>query len=176
MKKFTILALLLALAISVNLQAQGKIGYINPQEVLEQLPETAAIEAKLNEFVQLKQAEFSQREEQFLSKVRQLQEQMQAQLISEQELTRQRGLLEEEQEELYALLDSHQLELRQRQQQLLEPVLTSIDDAIEAVAIELGLDYVLNELTNNGELILLFVSNQGKNSLNITDKVVQKLK
>lgn len=176
MKKQTLLLLIFILGLSVHVQAQGKIGYINPQEVLEQLPETAAIEAKLNEFVQLKQAEFSQKEEAFLAKVRQLQEQMQAQLISEQELTRQRGLLEQEQEELYALLDSNQIELRRRQQELLQPVLTSIDEAIEAVAKEMNLDYVLNELTNDGELILLFVSSQGKNSLNITDKVVQKLK
>jgi len=176
MKKYTFIVILLAIAISSNVQAQGKIGYINPQAVLEQLPATAAIEARLNQFVQLKQTEFSQQEAQFLSKVRQLQEQMQAQLISEQELTRQRGLLEQEQEELYALLDSHQLELRRRQQELLQPVLESIDDAIDAVAVELGLDYVLNELTNSGELILLFVSNQGKNTMNITDRVVQKLK
>lgn len=176
MKKYTFIVILMAIAMSANVHAQGKIGYINPQAVLEQLPETAAIEAKLNEFVQLKQTEFSQQEERFLAKVRQIQEQMQANLISEQELTRQRSLLEQEQEELYALLDSHQLELRRRQQELLQPVLESIDNAIDAVAVELGLDYVLNELTNSGEMILLFVSNQGKNSLNITDRVVQKLK
>ncbi len=174
--KSTIIVLLVVFCGSLSLQAQARIGYINPQDVLEQLPETQAIERKLTEFIELKQAEFSVKEEAFLANVRRLQEQQQAQLISERELQRQREVLEAEQEELYVLLDSHQNELARRQQELLRPVLLSIDRAIAEVAAELQLDYVLNELTNEGDMILLFVSANGKNTLNITDRVLAKLK
>jgi outer membrane protein len=178
MKKYILftLALVFVLTWSETFAQSNKVGYINPQQVLQALPETAAVERKLQEYVQLKQAEFSTQEEAFLSKVRRLQEQIQAQLISEQELARQRTALEQEQEELYALLDSQQIELRRRQQELLQPILESIDDAIDKVAQELQLDYVLNEATNQGESILLFVSTSGRQSLNITDRVIQKLK
>lgn len=177
MKKYILLTLALIFTLSGSeiLAQSNKVGYINPQQVLEALPETAAVEKKLQEFVELKQAEFSTQEEAFLAKVRQLQEQVQAQLISEQDLATQRTALEQEQEELYALLDSHQLELRRRQQELLQPVLQSIDGAIAEIAEELGLDYVLNEATNQGESILIFVSTSGQQSLNITDRVIQKL-
>ncbi len=177
MKKYILLTLALIFTLSGSeiLAQSNKVGYINPQRVLEALPETQAVERKLQEFVELKQAEFSTQEEAFLGKVRQLQEQVQAQLISERDLATQRTALEQEQEELYALLDSHQLELRRRQQELLQPVLQSIDEAIADIAEELGLDYVLNETTTQGESILIFVSASGQQSLNITDRVIQKL-
>jgi outer membrane protein len=177
MKKYILLTFALVFILSGTeiLAQSNKVGYINPQSVLSALPETQAVEKKLQEFVELKQTEFSTQEESFLAKVRQLQEQVQAQLISEQALATQRAALEQEQEELYALLDSHQLELRRRQQELLQPILQSIDEAIAEIAEELQLDYVLNEATNQGESILLFVSTSGKQSLNITDRVIQKL-
>jgi outer membrane protein len=177
MKKIILLIAVLAVGLTqTNLLAQGNIGYVNPQEVLEQLPEREAIERKLREFVDMKQAEFNVSEEAFLNNVRSLQERVQAQTINEAEVAQQRAALEEQQEELYALLDSQQLELQQRQEELLRPVLLSIDQAIAAVASEMSLDYVLNELTTSGDSILLFVSTQGQQSLNITDKVIQKLK
>jgi outer membrane protein len=177
MKKIILLIAVLTIGLTqTDLLAQGKIGYVNPQEVLEQLPEREAIERKLREFVQLKQAEFDVSEEAFLNNVRSLQERVQAQTISDAEVARQRAALEEQQEELYTLLDSQQLELQRRQEELLRPILLSIDQAIAAVANEMKLDYVLNELTTGGDSILLFVSTQGQQSLNITDKVIQKLK
>jgi outer membrane protein len=177
MKKYLFVLIVIALGISDGqLQAQGKIGYINPQEVLAQLPESQAIERRLTEMVQQKRAEFSVREEAFLAQVRDLQERVQAQSISEAEIGRQRQALEVQQEELYELLDSHELEVRRRQQELLRPLLSAIDTAISDVARELGLDYVLNELTTEGEMILLFVSQDGENRYNITNRVVQKLK
>jgi outer membrane protein len=177
MKKYLFVLIVIALGISDGqLQAQGKIGYINPQEVLAQLPESQAIERRLTEMVQQKRAEFSVREEAFLAQVRDLQERVQAQSISEADIERQRQALEVQQEELYELLDSHELEVRRRQQELLRPLLSAIDTAISDVARELGLDYVLNELTTEGEMILLFVSQDGENRYNITNRVVQKLK
>lgn len=177
MKKHILLLALLTLAVSISgIQAQVKVGYINPQAVLEQLPERDAIERKLTELIQLKEAEFNTREEEFLAQVRSLQERVQAESISDDELRRQRGLLEQQQEELYELIETQQMEVQRRQQELLQPVLISIDEAIEEVAVQLGLDYVLNELTSDGEMILLFVSAEGENTLNITNRVVEKLK
>lgn len=158
---------------ATNVNAQMRVGYINPQEVLQQLPEREAIERQLASLIQQKETEFEQRENSYVSQLQQLQERVQAGSATQAQLEQQS---EEFREELLDLFRSQQMEVQRRQQELLRPVLVSIDQAIEAVAVELNLSYVLNEMTSDGEMILLFISTEGENTLNITNRVVQKLK
>ncbi|KPP95996.1 MAG: outer membrane protein [Bacteroidetes bacterium HLUCCA01] len=175
-RKITMLAVLMLGIAVTSSWAQIRIGYINPQEVLQQLPERQAIEQQLAELIEEKEADFSAREEAFLARVREVQERVEAGTISDSQLETERASLEVEQEELTELVRSQQLDVQRRQQELLQPVLESIDQAIEEVATELGLAYVLNEMTSDGEMILLFISAEGENTLNITGRVADKLK
>lgn len=153
--------------------AQVKVGYINPQVVLSELPEREAIERQMAGLIQRLEAELEARETSFVEELQRLQEQVEAGTATMQQLERQR---DEFREELTDLFRSQQIQVQRRQQELLRPVLLSIDEAIAQVAQEMGLAYVLNEMTSDGEMILLFISGDGQNTLNITDRVIQKLK
>ncbi|MCC5926741.1 MAG: OmpH family outer membrane protein [Bacteroidetes bacterium] len=154
-------------------QAQVKVGYINPQLVLAELPEREAIERQLTSLIERLEGELAQAEEGFISELEMLQQRVEAGTATMQQLEAQRDAFREEITELFR---SQQMQVQRRQQDLLRPVLMSIDEAIAEVATEMGLSYVLNEMTSDGEMILLFISGDGQNTLNITDRVLQKLK
>jgi outer membrane protein len=68
-----------------------------------------------------------------------------------------------------------QREIQQRQNELMQPLMIEIEEAIAAVARELELDYVLNEETANAQPIIVFSSASAKSNLNITQKVIERL-
>ncbi len=169
---FAIFAVLLVMA--APLQAQElKIGYLNPQDVLERMPETATIEKELNDLAQSRQTSFTTRVQKFQTDVQRFQQN--AAVMSNDARDKEEQRLIAEEEALQSLQMEIQQELANKRNELLRPVLEKIDNAISAVAKELNLTYVLNESTSQGESILLFISDDGKNRLNITEKVVAKL-
>jgi len=162
------------LVMAAPLQAQElKIGYLNPQDVLERMPETATIEKELNDLAQSRQTSFTTRVQKFQTDVQRFQQNAAVMSNDAREKEEQRLIAEEE--ALQSLQMEIQQELANQRNELLRPLLERIDTAISAVAKELSLTYVLNEATSQGESILLFVSDDGKNRLNITEKVLAKL-
>jgi len=162
------------LVMAAPLQAQElKIGYLNPQDVLERMPETATIEKELNDLAQSRQTSFTTRVQKFQTDVQRFQQNAAVMSNDAREKEEQRLIAEEE--ALQSLQMEIQQELANKRNELLRPLLERIDTAISAVAKELSLTYVLNEATSQGESILLFVSDDGKNRLNITEKVLAKL-
>jgi outer membrane protein len=169
---FAVLAVMLVLV--APLQAQElKIGYLNPQDVLERMPETATIEKTLNDLAQSRQTSFTTRVQKFQTDVQRFQQN--AAVMSNDARDKEEQRLIAEEEALQGLQVEIQQELGNKRNELLRPILEKIDNAISAVAKELSLTYVLNEATSQGESILLFVSDDGKNRLNITEKVIAKL-
>ena len=65
--------------------------------------------------------------------------------------------------------------VRQKQQELVQPLMESINNAIKLVAAEKGLDYVLNTTTSQGDVIILYASQEYKQKYDITDAVMDKL-
>jgi len=170
-----LLAILAVMIVMVApLQAQElKIGYLNPQDVLERMPVTATIEKELNDLAQSRQTSFTTRVQKFQTDVQRFQQNAAVMSNDAREKEEQRLIAEEE--ALQGLQVEIQQELANKRNELLRPVLEKIDTAISAVAKELNLTYVLNEATSQGESILLFVSDDGKTRLNITEKVLAKL-
>ncbi|MEX0773223.1 MAG: OmpH family outer membrane protein [Balneolales bacterium] len=162
-----ITAILLFTAAAVS---QPKIGYLNPQDVLDELPEKAEVEQELNQFLDEKEAEFEEEAIGFQSEMAEFQQQQGN--LSEAEARREQERLEVKNQELEQFQQQIQQELRQRQANLLEPLLTEINVAIETVAEDMELDYVLNEATGEGERILIFISPEGENNLDITEQVL----
>lgn len=150
--------------------AQPKIGYLNPQDVLDELPEKAEIENELNQFLDEKETEFEEQSIEFQNEMAEFQQQQEN--LGEAEARREQERLEVMNQELQQSQQQIEQELQQRQSQLLQPLLTQINVAIENVAKDMELDYVLNEATGEGEMILIFVSSEGKNNLDITQKVL----
>lgn len=169
---FAVFAALLVIVAPLHAQ-ELKIGYLNPQEVLQRMPETASVEKQLSDLAQSRQTSFTTRVQKFQTDVQRFQQNAAVMSNDAREKEEQRLIAEEE--ALQGLQTEIQEELATKRNELLRPLLEKIDSAISAVAKELSLTYVINETTSQGESILLFISDDGKNSLNITEKVLAKI-
>lgn len=168
LKKALLLAVLMVTSLSAS--AQIKIGYLNPQKVLDELPQTVALRQSMEQFIQQKQQELIELEKTvndeyalFLQNAVNLEE---VQLQSEQ--ARLEGL----RDELTQKQQSAEQEVQRKRAELLSPILEKMDEAVAAIAKEMNLDFVLNENTRNGDTILFY----GQKDLNITTKVINMVK
>jgi len=165
---------LMVIAFTTSLQAQElKIGYLNPQDVLEKMPETATIEKELGDLAKARETSFTTRVQKFQTDLQRFEQN--ASVMSNDARDKEEQRLIAEQEALQTLQVEIQQEIANKRNELLRPLLQKIDNAISATAKELSLTYVINESTSQGESILLFVSDDGKTRLNITEKVIAKL-
>jgi outer membrane protein len=172
MKYFTTTVVLL-FALTVAASAQMKVGYMDPQAVLDQLPEKEAIERQLNRFLDSREAEFEEKAIEFQNMLARFQQE--APNLTEAETRRRQQELQTRDQELEEFQVRVQRELEQRQAELLGPVLQEMNIIIESLAVEMNLDYVLNEATSEGEMFLLFISDDGREKLNLTDKVIERM-
>ncbi len=150
-----------------------KIGYLNPQNVLERMPETKTIEQQLTSLATTRQEAFNTRVQKFQTDVQRFSQN--ASVMSADARQKEEQRLVGEEEALQNMQMEIQQELGNKRNELLRPLLEKIDNAISATAKELGLTYVINETTSQGESILLFISDDGKNRLNITEQVIAKI-
>jgi outer membrane protein len=178
MKKYILLPLLLlvfALVQTENLQAQSdmKIGYVEPMVILERMPEMASIERRLQNFMERKNREIADKEMELAQRLEDFQRRRS--VISAEAREREEESLTSMQVELQQLQGNAQQELQQQQIELISPVIDKIQTAIDEVAAEMGLTYVLNTMTNNGDFIILYVSEEVRSNYNITEKVMTRL-
>jgi Outer membrane protein (OmpH-like). len=68
-----------------------------------------------------------------------------------------------------------QEDFSKKQQELIGPLLSAIQDAINAVAAEKQLTYVLNTTTSTGDVIILYASEEAQKQYDITEAVLAKL-
>lgn len=169
-KKFLSAFALLMLFVTVHSQAQVRIGFMDVQSVMAELPEMENIRAKLDDYVQQKQQQLQNRTASFQEEVANYQEN-QASMSAQQQQSREDELATME-EELRTFQQSIQTEIQQYRQELLAPIYADIDNAIANIAEERNLDFVLNRATMRGENIVQFSAEQ---SLNITDEVISRI-
>lgn len=177
MKKLSlyILTVLIAVGATNFAQAQDdpKIGYVNPQAVLAKMPEMAAIQKRLQNFAEKKQQELTQKEQDFQAQVTQYEQR--AGVISEEANQQEQQRLGQLQNELVQAQQKAEQEIAQKREELLGPLFTQIGEAIDAVAKNMGLTYVLNTTTSSGDLIILYASQEYQSKYDITEPVMQEL-
>lgn len=171
--KYLVTTTLFMLLVTVAVTAQPRVGYLNPQEVLDNLPEREAIERQLNQFLDQREAEYEEQAIEYQNDMAQFQEE--APDLSEAETRRRQEELQVMENELTQLQNQIQQELEQRQSELLSPVLQEMNSIIEELAEERGLDYVLNEATGQGERFLMFISQEGREQFELTDEVLSRM-
>ena len=156
-------------------QAQDEltIGYVDPQTIMRSMPEMAAIERRLQNFIDRKRQEFAEKEATFRREVEEYQQKMA--VISDEARRREEERLASLNLELQEFQQNFQQEIQERQFELIEPLLDKIQGAIEAVARERNLTFVLNTMTNNGDFIILYASERAQRDYDITDEVMQRL-
>ena len=168
--KRILLSNLFILLLSAGAVAQLKVGYMNPQKALASLPE---YEEALNQVSNL----LTQRDGELANEANSLQtqvaeyQQIAATLNDQQRLTRETQLDSLNQAYL-AKRQSYQDEIQARRNQLLQPIIAKVNAALEVVAKELELDFVMNQQTSVGDAIIYYTS---ESQLDITDLVIAKV-
>ncbi|MDC0979677.1 OmpH family outer membrane protein [Balneolaceae bacterium] len=174
------IAVILFLSIVLNLQAQAqsnnselKIGYVNPQSILANMPEMRAVQQRLQNFTARKQQELLTLEQDFQTQVAQYQQKVG--VISAEAQQQEEVRLGQLQQELLQAQEVAEQELAQRRDELVGPLLEQIGSAIEAVAQKQGLSYVLNTTTSSGDMIILYASEDFRAKFDITQSVMEEL-
>lgn len=150
-----------------------KIGFVDPRAVLERMPEMRAVQQRLQNFAERKQQELSQKEAELQTEIELYQQKVG--VISESARETEEQRLSQMDTEFRQLQTQVEQEFAQQRAELMSPLLNQIQQSINAVAESQGLDYVLNTTTSNGDVIILYVSEEIQNEFDITDAVMQEL-
>ncbi|WP_337864706.1 OmpH family outer membrane protein [Ignavibacterium sp.] len=167
MKKYILFALLLISTISF---AQLKIGYIDSNAIMDQLPDVQDARQRLDALIQEWQAELNRLESEWKVKYddyekRKLIMSEQTRAETESELVKLENQIAEYREKKFGTNG----ELFQKQDELMKPVQNKVFNAIKEVAQEEDLDFVFDR---SGDIMILYA----KDKYDITAKVLAKLK
>lgn len=158
---------------NANAQDALQIGYVNPQEVLSKMPEMKAVQQRLQNFIDRKRQELATKQQDFQQQLTEYQQK--ASVISESAKKKEEERLGQLNADLQQFQTQIQQEIQQKQQELVGPLLQQIDTAVSTVAQEMNLTYVLNTTTSNGDVIILYASDEAQKKYNITDQVMREL-
>lgn len=150
---------------------QLKIGYMNTQEVLNQLPQRSEVEQKLGDFIESKRGELENKIADFQDEVATYQQNRDD--MSEQQIEQREQELSQQEADMREFQQNIQSQIQERRASLLQPLYDAMDEAIAAVAESSNLDFVLNQATTNGENVIYYSADQ---QLDITQKVIQHVK
>lgn len=167
---------LIGFATAPPAQAQGQeleIGYVDPQAILSKMPEMKAVQQRLQNFMEQKRNELATKREEYQQQVSEYQQK--ESVISENAKQKEEERLGQLGAELQQFQTELQQEVQQKQQELVGPLLDQIDTAIGTVAGNMGLTYVLNTTTSNGDVIILYASDEAQQQYDITDEVMAEL-
>lgn len=167
MKKFILFALFIIPSIAF---AQLKIGYIDSNAIMDQLPDVQDARQRLDALIQEWQAELNRLESEWKAKYddyekRKLIMSEQTRAETESELVKLENQIAEYREKKFGTNG----ELFQKQDELMKPVQNKIFNAIKEVAQENDLDFVFDK---SGDIMILYA----KEKYDITAKVLAKLK
>jgi outer membrane protein len=154
-------------------QRNLEIGYVDPQSILNKMPEMKAVQQRLQNFIDRKREEFANKQQDFQQQVSEYQQK--SSVISESAKQKEEERLGKLNSELQQFQSQIQQEIQQKQQELVSPLLDQINSAVSTVAQDMGLTYVINTTTSQGDVIVLYASDEAQQKYNITDQVMQEL-
>lgn len=149
--------------------AQQKIGYIDSEYILNQTPEYANVQQKLDQLEQQWRQEIQKKQQQ----VQELRREFEARelLYTEEERKNKQEEIrtaEKEVEQLRQRYFGPEGQLYQRQQELMRPIQERVLTAVEEVATAEGYDYVFDK---SGEFLFMFARDQ----YDLSDDVLREL-
>ena len=152
MKKLAILAVVLVSTLAAFQADAQKIGYVNMQDLVTAMPEWAKADTALGKYrddlygqLQAMQGEFQTKAESFVKDSAKLSD-----AIKEVKRSELRDL----QNRMSQLQQTSQQQLQQKQHELVEPIITKVTQAVDAVAKAKGYSYVINE-PGDGSLLVV---------------------
>ncbi len=169
MKKLAIVAILVLVSTlsAFQVNAQKKIGYVNMQEIIYNMPEAKKADTTLQSYrqdlyneLQNMQKEFQTNAQKFIGDSMSM-----SQAVKEVK----RDELQQQQQRLSQFQQSAQQRISKKQQQVFQPIIKKAQDAVNAVAKAKGYTWVFNN-TGDGSILLVKPS-----ANNLTDAVKAKL-
>lgn len=143
--------------------ALAQIGYVNYMELVNAIPEKATADKQLEAYAQSLDKQRQQMEQEYSQKLTQLQSQ--ADTLSEAIINIRAQELKDLENRIASFGQAAQQDIANKRDELYQPIIDKVDNAIKAVAEEKGIKYVLEK--NN----LLYSVEAG----NLTDEVKAKL-
>src|SRR5690625_2062203 len=171
MKRITFLLTLLVL-LPVVASAQLKVGVMNPDEVLDAMPEATEVQSQLEQFIEQRQNNFQSRYQEWISALTEYSELMEAGALNEQQQLEHEERLAESQEELNNMQILMQQQIQARQAELFNPLLVKVERSVYSVCGELWHDIVLTRNTNTGDPIVFYASQPAEDT---TQKIIEKV-
>ena len=157
-------AVLLMFAGHVNAQ---KFGYVNSALVLSEMPEMKQLQSSLEAFQKVKQKEGEAKMKAFEQKRAAAAQKKEAGSMAPVEEQQVMAELQKMQEELYQFSANAEKEVAEKQQKDMEPILTKVNDAINAVAKEGSFQYIFDAQSG----VILYADE----SSDVTELVMAKL-
>jgi len=168
-----VIGLLFIPSYSAAQSTELKIGYVDPQAILQKMPEMKAVQQRLQNFAERKREELANKQTDFQQQVQEYQQK--SAVISDAAKAKEEERLGQLNAELQQFQSQIQQQLQQKQQELVGPLFQQIEQSINTVAEEMGLTYVINTTTTNGDVIILYASPDAQEKYNITDPVMRDL-
>ena len=170
MKKLSIIFFLLLVPLAVS--AQLKVAVMNPDSVLDAMPETEQVQVELENYIQERQSAFQDRYQEWIDQMTAYSEQTEAGNLSQEAQAEEEERLNELQQEPNSFQQRIQQQIQQRQTDLFNPLLVRVEEAMAEVSEEMGYDYVINKTSNMGDPIVYYTSDRAPD---ITQNVIDKL-
>jgi len=139
-----LMVLLTGMTFTTSAQTAQKIGYINFNELLQAMPGIDSVRISLQNYQQQLTDQMDQMRVEFENKY--LDYQSKAAGMSDIIKQNKEQELTQLQERIDAFQSQAQLDLQNKQQQLLQPLIDEAKEAVSAVAKENGFTYVLNSI------------------------------
>lgn len=158
-KQLAFIALLVGLMISSLAYGQDtkatKIGHINADELLQQMPEMAEAQKQLEEYGRQLEKDLTDMEKEFESKVAQFRtnEKMMTQLARQTKTEELQSL----QVRIQDYSQKAQQDLQQKQMELLSPIIEKATKAVKDVARENNFTYILD--SSQSKAVVIFAEN-----------------
>lgn len=168
MKKLLLTLLILSLPLIAS--AQMRVGVLNPETVLDALPRTVEIQQEMQTFVQQREQQYEADYEAWINDVTAYEQLEQAGNLTDAELQERQQELVTRNEELQGLEQQINTQIENRWNELFSPLMESVDVAVEAVAEEMELDFIFNEVTAQQDPLVYFASDR---IFDITDRVIE---
>ena len=164
MKRYILISLAL---VSMTVAAQSKFGYVSYGEILKALPEYSIVSTHLDELQAKYEAEVTRADREFNQKYAEFIEE-QSQFPDNIRMKRHKELMEL-MEKSMSFKDEINNTMREARREMLKPLRDKIDEALQQLCEDEGLDYILN--TDDRA----YVAINPKRGKDVTDKLKKAL-
>lgn len=151
-----------------NAQTPTKIGFADPDYILDQMPESKKIETELQSVQNQLKTQLENKQKEFQTKLADYQKNFNTMLDAVRQNTERE--LQQLQQNLERLQQDAQTTIQNKQNQLMEPVLKQIGKAIEDVAKENGYTMVVSTRIGGLDVVLY-----GDEKSDVSDLVLKKM-